>query len=66
MNSECPYETEEYQKFVESMVPYCHCVTNRPCEGVLAGGMCDEIGCHTDPFFEYREDDEDEQIEDWN
>jgi len=37
-------EDEEYQKFVESMVPYCHCsAQHRPCDGVLAGGLCDGI-----------------------
>lgn len=38
-----PYETLEYQIFVESMVKHCHCepIGNRPCEGVLAGGFCD-------------------------
>jgi hypothetical protein len=39
-----PYETEEYQKFVESMAAHCHCepLSLRPCEGVLAGGLCDD------------------------
>lgn len=37
-------EDEEYQKFVESMVPHCHCAgQHRPCDGVLAGGLCDNI-----------------------
>lgn len=36
-------EDEEYQKFVESMVPYCRCSRNQPCDGVLAGGLCDNI-----------------------
>lgn len=36
-------EDEEYEKFVESMVPYCHCARNQPCDGVLAGGLCDNI-----------------------
>lgn len=30
----------EYDKFVESMVPHCQC-ENPPCDGVLAGGICD-------------------------
>lgn len=39
---EDPYRCAEYQKFVESMVPYCHCAERyRPCDGVLAGGLCD-------------------------
>lgn len=36
-------EDEEYEKFVESMVPYCRCARNQPCDGVLAGGLCDNI-----------------------
>jgi hypothetical protein len=39
-----PYESAEYQRFVESMVEHCHCHEgNRPCDGVLAGGLCDGI-----------------------
>ena len=39
-----PFETEEYQRFVESMVQYCRCKTSAcPCDGVLAGGLCDGI-----------------------
>lgn len=61
---EDPFASEEYQKFVESMVPLCHCRSeqNRPCDGVLAGGLCDGIG--TDGIFlerdEWREDDGDQ------
>jgi len=41
---EDPYESEEYQKFVASMVEHCHCCErNRPCDGVLAGGICDGV-----------------------
>lgn len=39
-------EDEEYAKFVESMVPHCHCAPEyRPCDGVLAGGLCDNVQC---------------------
>ncbi len=39
-----PYETAEYQKFVESMAVHCRCrPSDRPCDGVLAGGVCDNI-----------------------
>ena len=40
---EDPYQSEEYQRFVESMAEYCHCAAPhpRPCDGVLAGGPCD-------------------------
>ena len=54
-----PFESEEYQRFVESMVPYCHFkASNCPCDGVLAGGLCDRI---TDDerraiFDDYEED----------
>ena len=41
-------EDEQYEKFVESMVQYCRCTGQpRPCDGVLAGGLCDNI--HDDP-----------------
>lgn len=42
---EDPYHSEDYQKFVESMVEHCHCMPygNRPCDGVLAGGLCDDM-----------------------
>lgn len=39
-----PYQSEEYARFVASMVPHCHCCErNRPCDGVLAGGICDGV-----------------------
>lgn len=41
--SEEIFNSEEYAKFVESMVSYCHCAHDRPCDGVLAGGLCDNI-----------------------
>lgn len=52
---EDPYQSEEYQKFVESMVPYCRCTpeANRPCDGVLAGGLCDDL--HWDRDYDYED-----------
>lgn len=38
---EDPYTSADYQRFVESMLPHCHCEIDRPCDGVLAGGLCD-------------------------
>lgn len=39
-----PYNDVAYQEFVESMVPHCHCDERfRPCDGILAGGVCDQI-----------------------
>lgn len=47
---EDPYQSEEYQRFVESMVPHCRCAErHRPCDGVLAGGICD--GIEDEPDF---------------
>jgi len=41
---EDPYFCEEYARFVDSMVRFCKCAErHRPCDGVLAGGMCDRI-----------------------
>lgn len=58
-----PYETEEYAKFVASCVPLCHCSESmRPCDGVLAGGICDGIGDRDEP--EKFDDERDEQDED--
>lgn len=42
------HESEEYQKFVESMVPHCRCEFDQPCDGVLAGGPCDQRRRHND------------------
>jgi hypothetical protein len=33
----------EYQAFAESMLPHCRCKQNAPCDGVLAGGLCDDV-----------------------
>lgn len=50
-----PFSSEEHAKFVESMIPHCHCAErNRPCDGVLAGGLCDNI--HDDKPEEYEDD----------
>jgi len=55
---EDPYQSEEYQKFVESMVQYCHCCErNRPCDSVLAGGICD--GVKESEFWDSMDDDDD-------
>lgn len=44
MITQDPYQTKEYQRFVESMVPHCRCrEADRPCDGVLAGGPCDDV-----------------------
>lgn len=54
-----PYDTPEYAAFVEEMAKHCHCepLDRRPCDGVLAGGLCD--GAKED-----LDDDPDEEPED--
>lgn len=40
-----PFESEEYARFVEEMAKSCRCAPSvRPCDGVLAGGVCDGLG----------------------
>ena len=59
--SEDPYESEEYQKFIESMVPLCHCSPrNKPCDGVLAGGVCDGINDDSDQAYQCSKDEDEE------
>lgn len=54
-----PTNTPEYQQFVASMVPHCRCKEgNRPCDGVLAGGPCDEVREDEESDREYGEEDE--------
>lgn len=37
-------ESPEYQKHLEEMAKLCHCRSSEcPCDGILAGGMCDNI-----------------------
>lgn len=58
--TEDPYETEEYQKFVEEQAQYCFCESgDRPCDGVLAGGLCDRnVGDYErDEFIDEDEED---------
>ena len=54
--AEGPFNTAEYQAFIDSMVPFCHCADKyRPCDGVLAGGLCDDQQ-DDDPPHEYELD----------
>lgn len=52
-----PYETREYQQFVEEMAHHCRCWRDGPCDGVLAGGPCDNVQPE-DPDEDREEDDE--------
>ncbi len=43
----------DYQSFVNSMAQHCRCAASyKPCDGVLAGGPCDQID-HDEMYFEY-------------
>lgn len=55
-----PYDTPEYQAFVEEMAKDCKCypLEVRPCDGLLAGGPCDRMGQDSD-FWEVRHREED-------
>jgi hypothetical protein len=61
---EDPYDTPEYHAFVESTVPHCRCnpPERRPCDGVLAGGLCDDMGNGPELDDRDEEYDEEEQI----
>ena len=50
-------DDEHYEKFVQSMVPHCRCAErHRPCDGVLACGICDDM--QDDESNRWEEDDE--------
>ena len=43
----------EYDRFVASCLKDCRCCRAcnwRPCEGAMAGGLCDELDCRCDDF----------------
>lgn len=45
--------SDAYEKFVASCVPHCRCATQFvPCDGVLAGGLCDNQQDERDDFDE--------------
>lgn len=55
---EDPYESEEYQGYVAGCVPLCHCDERyKPCDGILAGGICDGLRVEEDDFRDYDYDD---------
>jgi hypothetical protein len=51
----------DYQAFVQEQAKHCRC-SHGPCDGVLAGGPCDEI-CDEEEYDENFPDDEEEDIE---
>jgi hypothetical protein len=58
-----PYDSPEYQRFVEDMAKHCRCSPPHdcPCAGVLAGGICDDLG--NDPDIEPPDDDSEDPLE---
>jgi len=59
---EDPYDTQEYQSFVEEMAKDCRCEPHsaRPCDGVLAGGICD--GLNWKERDDFRDGDEEDMF----
>ena len=54
-----PEHDPEYQRFLEAMAKHCRCtpLDERPCAGVCAGGLCDDM--HRDEELDdYRSDDD--------
>lgn len=48
---ETPQDDPEYQKMVEELAKQCTCQPQhlRPCDGLMAGGLCDELDLR-DPY----------------
>ncbi len=38
-----PTQDPQYQLWVESMARLCRCSRDQPCDGLLAGGLCDNL-----------------------
>lgn len=56
-----------YQKFIEDAAKQCKCipVSMRPCDGLLAGGLCDELNMsERDEDREDAEEDRDQEFYD--
>jgi len=41
MADDDPEHDPDYQEFVDSMVKFCSCDYDRPCDSVLAAGPCE-------------------------
>lgn len=58
-----PPDDESYHAHIRSAALACHCCPvccSPPCDGCLAGGVCDDAACRCDELDEYRrEDDQD-------
>jgi hypothetical protein len=60
---EDPYNTPAYAELCARLAKDCRCgcfeCANRPCDGLLAGGMCDEATCHCTDDDRWGDEDED-------
>lgn len=56
---ENPLDDPDYQKFVEELAEKCTCTPcgARPCDGLLAGGLCDDM--HPDDDWHDQDDQDD-------
>lgn len=53
----------EYQAFVETAAKHCRC-SHGPCDGVLAGGMCDELNLFDEDDDEWTDYDYGDEYDD--
>jgi len=63
-----PFESKEYQQFVESLAQECRCAPccqSTPCDGLLAGGPCDSMRCDCSQGFDADEEDREDYWDDW-
>ncbi len=49
---EDPTDSPEWQVWIEGLAKHCRCRDNRPCDGLMAGGPCDELGDLGDELLE--------------
>ena len=43
---ETPHDDPDYQAWVEELAKECACSGDRPCDGLMAGGLCDNLQLH--------------------
>lgn len=48
--------SEQYQKYIAACAKHCRCEFDSPCDGVLAGGVCDRQKDHRDTLEDERAD----------
>lgn len=54
------YDNESYHAHIRAAALACHCCPvccSPPCDGCLAGGVCDDAACRCDELDEYRRED---------